>query len=160
MKQLLFLLLTFTIIANAQQSPTENSIAENDNKIYRSTEVELKPQLKEGVYTISLFISDKFKFPVAIKNKKITIFSSFVIEKDGSMTDVKAFYIKIKDLVESNIKKAKTSDEKINELDEIETMKAETVRVLSQFKATWTPALKYGRPVRCLYNLPLNFSVE
>lgn len=159
MKQLFLLLLTFTITASAQTA-NENSIAANDDKIYRSTEVELKPQLKDGIYTISMFMSDKYKFPPAINNKKITIFSSFVIEKDGSMTDVKAFYIKIKDLIESNVKKAKTKDEKINELDQIETMKTETVRVLSMFKPTWSPALKYGKPVRCLYNLPLNFQVN
>jgi len=160
MKSLLFLLLTFTIGAAAQTASTESKPAETTEKTYRSTEVDLKPQLKEGMYTLSMFISDNFKFPAAVKNKKITIFSSFIIEPDGTMTNVKAFHVTVKDYLESNMVKIATAEDKLNEKDQIDTMKGETVRVLKLFNKTWAPAVKEGKAVRCLYNYPINFNIE
>lgn len=160
MKQLLILLFAFTIHTSAQVASTDNAVPSTTEKTYRSTEVDVKPQIKEGNYTLSMFISENFKFPPAIKNKKITIFSSFIIEPDGTMTDIKAFHINVKDYITTDVVKIATQDEKINEADQIETMKGETVRVLKLFKKTWEPATKGGKPVRCLYNYPINFNIE
>lgn len=160
MKQLLLLLLAFTIHTSAQVASTETAVPTTIEKTYRSTDVDVKPQIKEGNYTLSMFISEHFKFPPAIKNKKITIFSSFIIESDGSMTDIKAFHVNVKDYIKTDVVKIATQDEKINETDQIETMKGETVRVLKLFKKTWEPAMKDGKPVRCLYNYPINFNIE
>ena len=157
MKPILLLLLTFTIGAYAQNPSNDTASTE---KTYRSTEVDLKPQLKDGMYTLSMFISDNFQFPKDIKNKKVTIFSSFVIEPDGKMTDVKAFYVSVKDYIDGNVEKIKTEGQKVNETDQINTMKGETVRVLRMFNKTWVPATKDGKPVRCLYNYPINFNIE
>ncbi|WP_309640975.1 hypothetical protein [Flavobacterium sp.] len=159
MKQLLILLLGFTIHVSAQDTAT-TTVPTPTEKTYRSTEVDLKPQIKEGNYTLSMFISDNFKFPPAVKNKKITIFASFIIEPDGSMTEIKAFHITVKDYIKTDVVKIATQDEKINEADQIETMKGEAVRVLKLFKKNWEPALKGGKPVRCLYNYPINFNIE
>lgn len=160
MKQLLILLLAFTIHTSAQVASTETAVPTTTEKTYRSTEVDVKPQIKEGNYTLSMFISENFKFPPAIKNKKITIFSSFIIEPDGSMNEIKAFHINVKDYITTDVVKIATQDEKINEADQIETMKGETVRVLKLFKKNWEPATKDGKPVRCLYNYPINFNIE
>jgi len=160
MKRILLLLLAFTACTQAQNTPLAIASAPTNEKTYRSTEVDLKPQLKEGMYTLSMFISDNFKFQKDIKNKKITIFSSFIIEPDGTMTNVKAFYVSVKDYIESNIVKISTEDQKIQESDQIESMKGETVRVLKTFDKTWIPAMKNGKSVRCLYNYPINFNIE
>lgn len=160
MKQLFYLFLIFTASASGQIASNESATPTPTEKTYRTTEVDLKPQLKDGMYTLSLFVSQNFNFPAAIKNKKITIFSSFIIEPDGTMTNIKAFHVSIKDYIESNVQKITTEDEKINELDQIETMKAETVRVLKLFTKIWSPALKENKPVRCLYNYPINFNIE
>ena len=159
MKLLLFFL-AFSISASAQIASTDASITVNDEKVFRSTDVDLKPQLKDGMYTLSLFISENFKFPEAIKNKKITIFSSFIVEPDGTLTNIKAFHVNVKDYLPTDVVKITTENEKINQLDQIETMKAETVRVLKLFKKTWIPATKEGKSVRCLYNYPINFNIE
>ncbi len=159
MKQLLLFLLAFSVNSYAQIASTDVSVPVTE-KTYRTTEVDLKPQLTDGMYTISMFISDNFIFPKAVKNKKITIFASFIIEPDGTMTNIKAFHVSLKDYIASNVEKIKTADEKINELDQIETMKGETVRVLKLFNKVWEPALKEGKPVRCLYNYPINFNIE
>lgn len=160
MKKLLFLLLGFSLQCMAQDASTATPTPATAEKTYRSTEVDLKPQVKDGNYTLSMFISENFKFPPAIKNKKITIFASFIIETDGTMNDIKAFHINVKDYIVTDKVKIATQDEKIDEADQIETMKGETVRVLKLFKKQWEPAVKDGKPVRCLYNYPINFNIE
>ena len=76
------------------------------------------------------------------------------------MTDIKAFHISFKDYIESNVENASTAGDKIAQLDQIESMKGETVRVLNLFNKTWTAAKKDGKEVRCLYNYPINFTIE
>ena len=160
MKKLLLLLIGFSLSASAQIASTETATPSEPEKIWRSPEVDVKPQVKDGNYTLSMFISDNFKFPPAVKNKKVTIFSSFIIGTDGTMSDIKAFYVSVKDYIQSNVQKIETQDDKINQADQVEMMKAETVRVLKLFNKTWQPAVKDGKPVRCLYNYPINFNIE
>jgi hypothetical protein len=160
MKNLLLLFLFLSIYTSAQNTVQTQSNSTNTDKIYRSTEVDSKPQLNEGMYKLSLFISENFKFSEAVKNKKITVFSSFVIEPDGTMSDIKAFHILVKEYIPSDVTKIQTENEKINEADEIETMKAETIRVLKLFNEKWISAQINGKPVRCLYNYPINFTIE
>jgi protein TonB len=160
MKHLLVFLLGFTITASAQITSSDTATPVSTEKTYRSPEVDLKPQVKDGNYTLSMFISENFKFPPAIKNKKIIIFTSFIVETDGTMTDIKAFSINVKDLIKTDVVKIATQEEKINEVDQIETMKGEAVRVLKLYNKAWEPALKEGKPVRCMYNYPIHFNIE
>lgn len=158
MRLILFCLL-FITITTFSQTEIKDSSNINEN-IFRTTEVDSKPHISKGMYTLSLFISKNFNFDESIKNKKIIIFSSFIIEPDGKMTNIKAFHITVKDYIESNLAKSKTEDDKITELDQIESMKGETVRVLNLFNKTWIAAKKNGKAVRCLYNYPINFTIE
>lgn len=141
--------------------PTEKTIEKADlnEKIYRTTDVDTKPQLKDGMLTLSTFIGYHFKFP-DLKNKKVKIFASFVIEPDGSMSDVRTFHISVKDLVENTNVKIATEEEKAYEVKQTDALKAEAVRVLSAFNEKWIPAVENGKPVRCLYNYPINFNIE
>jgi hypothetical protein len=152
MKNYLLILVFFlSFFAAAQDAAPE--------KIYRTTEVHSKPDLKNGMYTLTMFISKNFKFP-EIKNKKITVFTSFIIEPDGRMTDKKAFYVSAKDLIASDVIRIQTEDEKIAEAKAYEAMKSEAARVLALFDETWIPGQVSGKPVRCLYNYPISFSIE
>lgn len=160
MRHLLLLLIGLSISATAQVTSTESNSPSTAEKVYRSPDVNVKPQVKDGNYNLSMFISENFKFPPAIKNKKIIIFTSFIVELDGTMSEIKAFSINVKDLISSNVVKIATAEEKINEADQIETMKGEAVRVLSLFKKMWEPAIKDGKPVRCSYNYPIHFNIE
>jgi len=126
-------------------------------KVYRSTEVESKPELNDGMYTLTMFISDHFKFP-EIKNKKVRIFTSFIIEPDGTMTDEKAFYINVDDYLPVNGEK--TEEQKVSDQLLYDDMKNEAARVLTLFNEKWIPATLHGRPVRCLYNFPISFNIE
>ncbi len=143
------LFLVFSIAASAQEAAVE--------KIYRTTEVESKPDLKDGMYTLTMFISDHFKFP-DIKNKQIRIFTSFIIEPDGSMTDEKAFYINVKDYI--TVAGEKTPGQNASDQKMYDEMKAEAARVLTLFSEKWIPAKIDGKSVRCLYNYPISFNIE
>jgi len=152
MKKIFFVLALVCVqTAFAQEKAAE--------KIYRTTEVDAKPDLKDGMYTLMMFVSENFKFP-QIKNKKITVFTSFIIEPDGNMTDKKAFYVSAKDLVPTDVVKIQTEAEKAAEANAYEAMKNEAARVLGLFDKTWIPAVVAGKPVRCLYNYPISFTIE
>lgn len=159
MKTLVLLLYLFAFSTFAQTETTALTDS-NSEKIYRTTEVDTKPNLEEGIYKLSLFISENFHFPEDVKNKKVTIFSSFIIEPDGKMTDIKVFHVASKEFLPSDKTRILTEDEKINEVDQLETMKGETARVLKLFNKIWIPATYQGKAVRCLYNYPINFAIE
>lgn len=133
--------------------------ADLNEKIYRTPEVDSKPQLKDGMLTLSTYIGYHFKFP-DLKNKKIKIFTSFVVEPDGSMSDVRTFFISVNDLVTTDQVKIATEEEKTYQAKQTELLKAEAIRVLSAFDEKWIPAIENGKPVRCLYNYPINFNIE
>lgn len=132
--------------------------ADRNEKIFRTPDVDAKPQLKNNL-SLSVHVSNSFKFP-DLKNKKVKIFTSFVVEPDGSMSDVRTFYISVKDLVENTAVKIATEEEKAYEAKQTDLLKAEAVRVLSAFNEKWSPAIENGKPVRCLYNYPINFNIE
>ena len=104
-----------------------------------------------------MFISDHFKFP-EIKNKQVRIFTSFIIEPDGTMTDEKAFYINVSDYLPVEV--ANTEEQKVSDQLLYDGMKVEAARVLALFDETWIPATVHGKPVRCLYNFPISFNIE
>jgi len=135
--------------------------AQNDAKVFRSTEVDAKPTLTDGMYTLTMFISENFRIP-DIRNKKIRIFTSFIIEPDGTMTDEKAFHIDVREYLPTgaDVVPIKTEEEKAAEAKLMQEMKAEAVRVLTAFNEKWLPAVTDGKPVRCLYNYPINFQIE
>lgn len=152
MKKVLFVVAFFCMQAAFAQEKSQE-------KIYRTTEVDVKPNLADGMYTLTLFVNDNFQYP-EIKNKKVIVFTSFIIEPDGKMTDKKAFYVSAKDLIATDAVKIQTEAEKEAEAKAYEAMKAEAARVLALFDKTWIPAKVAGKPVRCLYNYPIHFNIE
>lgn len=158
MKKYFFLLLSCSALVSSAQTAVIDK-ADLNEKVYRTPDVDSKPQLKNGMFALSAFISNNFKFP-DLKNKKVKIFASFIVEPDGSMSDVRTFYISVKDLVTAEQVKIATEEEKAYEIKQTEALKLETVRVLSAFNEKWVPAQENGKVVRCLYNYPINFNIE
>lgn len=111
------------------------------------------------MYKLTMFISENYKIP-DIHNKKIRIFTSFIIEPDGQMTSEKAVHIDVRDYLPLDVVPLQTPEEKAAEKALYDQMKAEAVRVLSLFKETWQPAVVNGKPVRCLYQYPISFHIE
>lgn len=161
MKKWLFMILPFmSVAASAQNQVAMNVTAAASEKIFRTPDVDSKPQLKNGINELSVFIGNNFKFP-QMTNKQIKIFVSFVVEPNGNTSDVKAFYVNVKDLV-SNGDQVKIETEAQKELhaEQSNLLKKEAVRVISAFNEKWIPAKKDGQMVRCLYNYPINFNIE
>ena len=95
------------------------------------------PQFPGGQSGLHRFLSENVRYPYYAYQKGIQgkVLVQFVVDKDGSVTDVK---------VEKSVHKS---------LDK------EAVRVLKKMPK-WTPGEKDGKPVRVLYHMPVNFSLH
>lgn len=98
-----------------------------DNTVYNA--VEVRPDFPGGIQKFYDFVSKNYRAPEEdIKGK---VFVQFVVEKDGSLTDIKV----MRDLGYGT--------------------GAEAIRVLKK-SPKWKPGIQNGRPVRVLYSLPIN----
>ena len=102
----------------------------DDNTIYNTAGVEVKPTFPGGIAAFNKFVADNFAVPSG-SDVKGKIFVTFIVEKDGALTDIKI----IRDLgFGTNL---------------------ETLRVL-KLSPKWTPGEKNYKSVRVLYSLPLS----
>ena len=109
---------------------TENATEVND-KVYSTTGIEFKPEFKGGINEFYKFISKNYQTPGDKNFKGGKVFASFVIEKDGSVTDIKI----LKDCGFGTGEEAK--------------------RVLSRCPK-WIPGEQNGKKVRVQYAIPIN----
>lgn len=109
-------------------------VHEDDNSLYNSAGVEVKPEYPGGMEKFYKFVQTNFKIPKATDFPGGKIFVSFVIEKDGSLTD-----IKVRDIGFGT--------------------KEEALRVMS-LMPKWLPAENNGRKVRCSYMLPITLKAN
>ena len=105
-------------------------VVEDDNTIYNSAGIEVKPEFPGGMAKFLGFVKNNYQAPdePGLKGK---VFISFVVEKDGSLTDIKV----LKDIGFGTGKEAE--------------------RVLRKCPR-WTPAEQNGKKVRCSYQLPIS----
>lgn len=108
------------------QDPTNVS----DNTIYNTAGIEVKPEFPGGMDQFYKFISENFITP---KGEKLAgkVYVTFVVEKDGSLTDIKV----LRDIGYGTGKEA--------------------IRVL-KISPKWKPAEQNGQKVRCSYSLPIS----
>lgn len=90
-----------------------------------------QPMFPGGMPAFYSYVGNNFDKPELDEAKIVRIFVSFVIEKDGSMTD-----IEVRNKPGYALEK-------------------EAIRVLKSLKKKWTPGIKAGQPVRVLYTLPI-----
>lgn|SRR5690606_30896587 len=96
---------------------------------------EIAPEYPGGINAFRQFIAENYINPKTDKNIKGTIVLTFVIEPDGSLSSIKV----IRDLGYGT--------------------GAEAVRVLKKSKK-WKPGVQNGRPIRVMYNLPLQLNIK
>ena len=88
MRNILFLLLCFGIFQNAQsQTDSSKPQSSEDNSIYNSAGIEVKPEFKGGLSKFYTYIIKNYRSP-GVPGLKGQVLVSFVIEKDGSITDI------------------------------------------------------------------------
>lgn len=104
-------------------------------KIYET--VEVLPQFPGGMKEFLSFIGENIKYPQDVQKAGIEgrVVCQFVVEKDGSINEVK--------VVRS-----------INP-----TLDQEAVRVI-QSMPKWTPGTVKNEPVRCMFSVPIAFSLK
>jgi len=111
-----------------------NSIvsADNGNNVVNSAALDKLPEFPGGISKFYSYVGNNFEKP-EIENTTNTmrIFVSFVIEKDGRMTDIQVLK------------------------DPGYGLGKEAVRVLKSLRTKWIPGMLAGKAVRTAYNLPI-----
>ena len=108
----------------------QNQPKEINNELYKTTDVEIKPEFPGGMQMFYKYIGANFKLPRDKDFKGGRMFASFTVGTDGKITD-----IKVKDLGFGT--------------------KEELIRVLEN-SPLWIPAELNGQKVRCSYVLPVS----
>ncbi|WP_395054111.1 energy transducer TonB [Flavobacterium sp.] len=104
----------------------------DDNAIYNTAGIEVKPEFPGGTEKFNSFMSRNIKLTNEMKESEIKgkVFASFVIEKDGTISNIKI----IRDIGYG--------------------MANEVIRVLKSMPR-WIPGEQNGKKVRCSYMVPI-----
>jgi protein TonB len=94
------------------------------------------PEFPGGMSKFYNYVANNFEKPSIDAEKTITVYVTFVIEKDGSMTDIKV------------VRNPGYGLDK------------EAIRVLKSLKTKWKPGMIGGKAVRTSYNLPITVKME
>lgn len=115
----------------------EAVVEENTNAIVSFAAVEKLPAFPGGEAAFGNYLSKNIRYPPVAKENNVQgrVIVSFVVEKDGSLTDIKV----VRDIGSG--------------------CGAEAVRVLSK-SPHWTPGIQNGKPVRVAYTMPVNFTLS
>jgi TonB family protein len=110
---------------------------EQDTKVYEFMSLERQPNFPGGFEKFYAYLKQQVKYPAEALENKIQgkVYLSFVVEKDGELTDIKV-----------NRKLGYGTDE-------------EAVRILKA-SPKWYPGIFNGKPVRVKYNFPISFSLS
>ncbi|MES2748143.1 MAG: energy transducer TonB [Bacteroidota bacterium] len=130
MKKIIYILLLFYSIANFSQN---NEIKEDTN-IYALNGIEVRPEFPGGSEKLNAYINEgllKAGFETLPKEKTRTVaITTFVVEKDGSLSDIKV-------------------------LGKIDSRKSEAVIKILKSSPKWSPGKQNAKIVRVSYVIPL-----
>ena len=110
---------------------------DQDKKIYDFVSIEKQPEFPGGIAKFYKYLGGAIKYPVVAQENNVQgkVFLSFVVEKDGALSDIQ-------------ITRGLGSG-----TDE------EAVRVLKE-SPKWNPGIQNGRSVRVKYNINVNFTLS
>jgi len=128
MKKFLILILICFVQNIFSQEASKANTSDDDNKLYNTAGIDIKPEFPGGVEAMNSFIKQNFKSPK--ENLKGKIYATFIIEKDGSLSDIKI----LRDLGHET--------------------GAEAIRVLKLFPK-WRPGKQNNKIIRVLYSIPM-----
>ena len=116
--------------------PKQAALVE-DTQVYEMINIEAQPGFPGGMDKFYAYLRKAVKYPpmAAESNIQGKVFLSFVVEKNGDLTDIKV-----------DRKLGGGTDE-------------EAVRVLKA-SPRWTPGVQNGRTVRVKYNIPISFTLS
>jgi protein TonB len=105
------------------------NVPDSEESLNTTVTVDKLPEFPGGLNALYTFIGDKFENLEV--EETVTVHLSFVVEKDGSMTDIKV------------LRSATPSVDR------------EAIRVLKSIRKKWKPGIKNGQSVRTLYKIPI-----
>lgn len=138
MKKLLF---KFIVCTAFSAFLTEGIAQKADNKIDTNKYdcillVEPNPEFIGGTKAMYQFLGENIKYPQTCRNIDGTVYVGFVVNTDGSITDVK-------------VKRGVHAD-----------IDSEAVRVVQLMSGKWKPGMQNGKPARVSFILPMKFRLE
>lgn len=118
------------------EGPPQAKIVEDNNVYGVFTPLEVQPVFPGGMDKFYNYLSKSIRYPSAAQEIGLQgkVFVSFIIEKNGALSDIK---------VEKKL--GSGTDE-------------EAIRVLTA-SPRWIPGIQNGKPVRVRYNIPISFSL-
>jgi TonB family protein len=125
---------SFTLSPGEAGKPT-GAVSDDKGTIY--SQVDKQPMFPGGLELFGKFLGNNIKYPKDDREKGIKgkVFTSFVVETDGTLTDIKALR------------------------GPSQAMMDEAVRVLLR-SPKWEPGVKDGHPVRVSYTLPVAYMLD
>jgi len=127
MKKILFLAIAFFAINLILAQDTLKVVSD---KVYNTSGVEVKPDFPGGMGEFYKYFAKNYRTP-NVKKLNGKVYVSFVVEKDGSIDEVKV----LRDIGYGTGEEA--------------------IRVLNN-SPKWLPGEQDGRKVRCFFSLPIN----
>lgn len=123
-------------VASPGTTNTIPAIADYGNAVVTSALLDKLPEFPGGIAKFYTFIGKNFENPEINAERNIKIYVSFVVEKDGSMTDI-------------HVKN-----------DPGYGLGTEAIRVLKSLRTKWAPGMIESKAVRTAYNLPIIVQVK
>ncbi|MBB5637313.1 protein TonB [Pedobacter cryoconitis] len=126
------------VITGATGEGIKQAAAAEDNHVYEPyVPLEVQPMFPGGMDKFYTYLSKAIKYPGMAQENKVQgkVFLSFIVEKNGALTDIK---------VERKL--GSGTDE-------------EAIRVLKA-SPHWLPGIQNGKPVRVKYNIPISFALS
>jgi hypothetical protein len=106
------------------------------NTIVATTTLDKLPEFPGGINKFYTYVGNNFEKPDIDSGNTMKVYVSFVIEKDGSMTDIQV------------------------KRDPGYGLGKEAIRVLKSLKTKWSPGMIGSKPVRTAYNLPISIQMN
>jgi len=135
MQKIAVILLMLVVRSAIAQTETKtDSLAMADFAVHSLTSIESKPSFQGGVPAFYQYIADNFNMPKK-RNLYGKVFITFIVERDGSIADVKI----LRDIGYGTGEEAK--------------------RVIEN-SPKWNPGMQNGKPVRVQYSLPITINTR
>jgi protein TonB len=109
---------------------SQNLEKQEDNNIYNLAGIDVKPAYPDGLKQLNAYVNENYKKAGFESERKGKIYTLFVVEKDGSLSDIKL-------------------------LRGLDLEKSKVIIQILKSCPKWKPGQQNGRLVRVLYTLPL-----
>lgn len=115
---------------------TETAKTDYGTSVVNTVALDKMPEFPGGIDKFYKYVGNNFEKPEIEDVSILRVYVSFVIEKDGSMTDIK-----------------------VNR-DPGYGLGSEAVRVLKSLRTKWSPGIIDSKPVRTAYSLPITLEMK